>query len=183
MRHGLTPLNKQKKVNGEIDEPLALEGFEEVRGITSLIPKTIKYIYCSPLLRATQTAEIINLKLHIPIFIEDKISEIRMGTSLSGKSWEEMENGLELKNKHRTVRFDYHKYGGESVSDVKKRLILFLKKINNKYQDDEVLLITHGGIIRVIRLLESGESIYETEKHLSPIKIDLNRIIKVQVQP
>lgn len=178
MRHGLTPLNKQKKVNGEIDEPLAIEGFKEARNIAPLIPKTIKYIYCSPLLRAKQTAETINQKLHLPIFIEDKISEIRMGTSLAGKSWEEMEGGLELKNKHRTVRFDYHKYGGESVFDVKKRLIVFFKKINNKYYDDEVLLISHGGIVRVISFLEFGKSIYETVKHLSPIKVDLNVVLK-----
>lgn len=63
IRHGLTELNKKKKVNGE------KVSVSEGAGLT----------------------------------------EIRMG-SLAGKSWEEMEDGLDLKQKHRSVQFDYRQY-------------------------------------------------------------------------
>lgn len=177
IRHGLTELNKAKKVNGEIDEPLAEEGIKEAKAIIPLLPKSIKYIYTSPLLRARQTAEIINLKFNLPVYIKDELTEVRMG-SLAGKSWEEMEEGLELKKKHRTVQFDYRPYGGESVEDVKKRVITFFKNINKKHKDYEVLIISHGGIIRLIHLLEYGESVYETEKHVSLLTFDLDKILK-----
>ncbi len=177
IRHGLTPLNKQKKVNGEVDEPLASEGIEQAKAVVPLIPKSVKRIYSSPLLRARQTAEIISSALNLPITVADELTEIRMG-SLAGKAWEEMEDGLELKKKHRTVQFDYRPYGGESLEDVKKRLLAFFKEINNKHSDQEVLLITHGGMIRLINLLEQGEVVYETEKHVSLLTFDLDKILK-----
>lgn len=179
IRHGLTELNKKKKVNGEIDEPLASEGIEQAHEAVNILPKTIKHIYSSPMLRARQTAEIISSKLNLPKSSwPEELREIQMGAALVGKSWEEMENGLDLKQKHRSVEFDYRQFGGESVKDVKKRLIKFLKKINNKHQDFEVLLITHGGIIRFFHLLNVGEVPYETEKHISPLSFDIDKILK-----
>lgn len=177
LRHGLTELNKKKKVNGEIDEPLAPEGIEQAKAIEADIPKSVTHIYSSPLLRAQQTAEIISSALNLPIAVTNELTEIRMGV-LAGKSWEEMENGLELKKKHRTVTFDYRPYGGESLADVKTRILTFFKEINKKYSDHEVLLITHGGMIRLINLLEQGESVYETEKHVSLLTFDLDKILK-----
>lgn len=177
IRHGLTELNKQKKVNGEIDEQLAPEGIEQAKDAIPSLPKSITYIYTSPLLRARQTAEIISSKLKIPVFKAQELTEIRMG-SLAGKSWEEMEGGSELKQKHRAVEFDYKPYGGESAQDVKKRLITFLSKINGKHEDHEGLIITHGGIIRFFYLLGHGEVPYETEKHISPLIFDLDKILK-----
>lgn len=172
LRHGLTELNKQKKVNGQIDEPLAPEGIEQAKTAISLIPKSIKHIYTSPLIRAVQTAEIINSKLSLPISRIDGLAEIHMGT-LAGYSWEEMEDGLELKKKHRTVRFDYQPYGGESVKKVKERVIEFLRKLKQKHKDNEILIVTHGGIIRLLYLLEKNKVVDETEKHVSILTFDL----------
>lgn len=177
LRHGLTKMNKQKKVNGQIDEPLAEEGIEQAKELVALLPKSIKYIYTSPLLRARQTGEIISAKLNLPIFSPLELTEIHMG-SLAGKSWEEMEEGLDLKQKHRSAQFDYRPFGGESVKDVKKRLMKFFKKINGKYQDFEALIITHGGIIRFFYLFDQGEIPYETEQHASLLTFDLNKILK-----
>lgn len=177
IRHGLTELNKQKRVNGEIDEPLAPEGVKQAEETISLLPKTIQHIYSSPMLRAKQTAEIINSKLKVPVSLLDGLTEVRMGSSLAGKSWEEMDSGLELKEKHRSVKFDYTPFGGERVADVKKRLLSFFKKINGKHKDNEVLIITHGGIIRFFYLLDQGEVPYETEKHISFISFDLDKIL------
>lgn len=176
MRHGMTKLNKQKKVNGQIDEPLSPEGIEQAKAAISLIPESIKYIYSSPLRRAQQTAEIINSKLNRPIYLAAAFSEIHMGT-LAGKSWEEMESGLELKKKHRSVQFDYTPHGGESVKKVKKRVIEFLKEIKTKHADNEVLIVTHGGIIRLLYLLEHGKPLIDEIEHISPLTFDLNKIL------
>ena len=178
IRHGLTELNKQKKVNGEVDEPLAREGIEQAKAVIPLLPKTIKHVYSSPMLRAKQTAEILNSKLNISISYPDELTEIRMG-SLAGKSWEEMENGLELKEKHRAVKFDYQPYGGESVKEVKKRVIAFLKEINGKYADHEALIVTHGGIIRLLHFLEYNQPLLVDKiEHISPHTFDLDKILK-----
>lgn len=143
IRHGITELNKMKKVNGQIDEPLASEGIEQVKTNVAGIPQSVIHIYSSPLIRARQTAEIISSKKRL-FSLHDELTEIKMG-SLAGKSWEEMDGGSELKKRHRTVQFDYRPYGGESVREVKKRLMEFFKDINGKHKDYEALIITHGG--------------------------------------
>ncbi len=176
IRHGVTELNKKKIVNGEIDEPLAPEGIDQAKNLIQEIPDNVTHIYSSPLIRARQTAEILS-SVNRPLSLHEELTEIRIG-NLAGKSWENMEKGLELKEKHRTVKFDYRPYGGESVRDVKKRLYEFLKKISGKHKDYEALIITHGGIIRVLNFLETGEVIYETEKHLALVQIDVDRILK-----
>lgn len=176
IRHGATKLNKEKKVNGQIDEPLSFEGLEETKSFLSHLPESVIQINSSSMLRAKQTTEIIQTKQNFPFSLHDELREIHMG-SLAGKSWEEMDRGLELKDKHRTVQFDYRPYGGESVEDVKKRLLIFFKKINNTLDDCQVLVITHGGIIRILRFLETGKAIYETEKHMSLLTFDLDKIL------
>lgn len=177
IRHGTTQMNKEHKVNGQIDEPLVPEGIDEVKLMTSSIPKNIKHIYSSSMLRAKQTAEIISEALNVPFSLHDELREINMG-HLAGKSWAEMEDGMKLKQKHRTVTFDYRSYGGESLKNVQRRLTKFLKKINGQYQDFESLFITHGGIIRVLQMLENNKAIYDTQKQVSLSTFDLDKILK-----
>lgn len=177
IRHGLTELNKKKVVNGQIDEPLAPEGIEQAKAAVTLIPKSIKQIYTSPLQRAHQTAQIINSKLTNPISVQAELAEIHMG-SLAGKAWGDMESGLELKKKHRAIEFDYRPQGGESAAEVKKRIISFLKKINNQHNDYEALIVTHGGIIRVFHLLEHGTHLLDEIDHIAPHIFDLDKILK-----
>lgn len=177
IRHGLTELNKKKKVNGQIDEPLAPEGIEQAKAAISLIPKSVKHIYSSSLQRARQTAEIVNSKLNRPSSLQTELTEIHMG-SLAGKAWTDMEVGLELKKKHRAIEFDYHPQGGESAKEVKKRVLAFLKKINGKHDDYEVLIVTHGGIIRLLHLLEHKTQLLDEIEHITLHTFDLDKILK-----
>lgn len=176
-RHGVTLLNKQKKVNGEIDEPLEPEGLEQAKSLVSSIPASVKIIFSSPLLRAKQTAEVFSNELKLALFMQDELTEVKMGL-LAGKAWEEMPNGETLKKNHRSVQFDYRSSGGESVDDVKKRLKPFLQKLANERKTNEVIFVTHGGIIRLFQLLERGEPSYETEKNVSLLSFDLNKMLK-----
>ncbi len=177
IRHGITELNKKKLVNSQTDEPLVPEGIEQTKAAITLIPKSVTHLYTSSLLRARQTTAIFNSKLGCPFSSHDELREINLG-SLAGKSWDEMESGLELKKKHRALQFDYHPQGGESAEAVKKRVIAFLKKINGQHGDYEVLIITHGGIIRLLHLLEYGQQLLNEIKHLSPLTFDLDRILR-----
>lgn len=177
LRHGLTELNKKKVVNGQIDEPLAPEGVQQAKIALALIPESITRIYTSPLLRAKQTAEIINSKLNRPLSLQIELTEIHMG-SLAGKAWTDMETGLELKRKHRAIEFDYRPQGGESAKEVRKRVTAFLKKINGKYNDYEVLIVTHGGIIRLLHLLEHGNQLLDEIEHIALHTFDLDKILR-----
>lgn len=177
IRHGLTPLNKKRILNAQIDEPLAPEGIEQAKASISLVPKTVKYIYSSSLLRAKQTAQIINSKLNLPLSATNALREIHMGL-YAGRSWGDPDLGPELKKKHRTIQFDYRAHGGESAQDFKKRVISFLKIINSKHKDGEVLIVTHGGILRLLHLLEHNKELLEEIENASIHTADLKKILK-----
>lgn len=176
IRHGKTELNKKRVVNGQIDEPLSPEGIEHTKSVIQQIPPSVKHIYTSSMLRTRQTAEIINSRLQCLISSHNELREIHMG-ALAGKSWKDMESGLKLKKKHRTIKFNYRPHGGESAEDVKKRISAFLKKINNKHNDYEALIVTHGGIIRLLHLLELKKPLTDDIENLSLVTFDLNKIL------
>lgn len=176
IRHGLTPLNKKRILNAQIDESLAPEGIEQAKVSASLVPKTVKYIYSSSLKRAKQTAQIINSKLSLPISAHDQLREIHMG-SYAGMSWDDPGLGPKLKKKHRSIQFDYTKQGGESAEDFKDRVISFLKTINSKHKDGEVLIVTHGGILRLVHLLEHKKELLDEIENASIHTADLKKIL------
>lgn len=177
IRHGLTPLNKKRILNAQIDESLAPEGIKQAQDSISLVPKSVKYIYSSSLKRAKQTAQIINSNLNLPLSEHDELREIHMG-SYAGKSWSDPDLGPELKKKHRSIQFDYTKLGGESSEDFKKRVISFLKMINRKHKDGEVLIVTHGGILRLIHLLEHDKELLDEIENASIHTVDLGKILR-----
>src|SRR5258708_39687121 len=89
-----------------------------------------------------------------------------------------MESGLELKKKHRSIQFNYRQLGGESATNVKKRVLKFLRRIDGKYKDHEVLIITHGGIIRLLHLLEHGAPQEGEVENVSVVEVDVSKILK-----
>lgn len=140
-RHGQTDWNVLKKVMGRCDEPLNEKGLsqaEETR--ESLLSTDIDLIICSPLMRAKQTANVINRERNIPIEYDKRIIERDFG---------EFE-GMEQKD------FDFHGYWdyyknlqfekAENIRVFFERVYGFLDDIIEKYSDKNVLIVAHGGI-------------------------------------
>src|SRR5438128_1464296 len=117
VRHGQTDYNKADIVQGqEKDIPLNEEGRRQVAASASLVPTDVYRIFSSPLLRASQTAEIINERLHKEIEFADALKEFSYG-SLAGKTWSQIETETgdpDIHRKDNAVHFDYRPFGGES---------------------------------------------------------------------
>jgi broad specificity phosphatase PhoE len=150
VRHGLTDLNIKGIINGgDTPDFLVPEGKEQARAVAEILPATLKHIYCSSLERAQQTAEIINEKLNLPISFHDELKEVDLGI-LNGTPYKE-----EDKTRYASPDFDWRP-SGECAADVKKRILKILNQIKAESGDGEALIVTHGGIIRVMYFLESG---------------------------
>ncbi len=175
IRHGQTALNKKGVINGQIDEGLSDEGIKQAKDGGVSLPKSIKHFHTSPLLRTKQTAEILNKHLKRPVSFHDELREIHFGT-LAGQAWNTIKSGEELMKKHRAVQYDYRPNGGESVEDVKKRVLHYLKKIKGLHGNYEVLLVTHGGIIRLLHMLQDGK-VLDGIENASLHEFDLDKII------
>lgn len=180
IRHGLTELNKKGIVNGHIDEPLLPEGIKAAEQIALRVPKGIQHIYASSLLRTRQTAAIINERVQVSITFHDELKEIDLGR-LAGRDWMLMQLGAELTRVHRAVRYNYRNFGGESVEDVKKRVIQFLQGILGLHADREAFIVTHGGIIRLIHYLQFGEALQHIP-NLSLHEFDIKKILDYPLQ-
>ncbi len=170
VRHGQTELNAKGLITGGLEDKLTPKGEEQARAAVAELPHTIKRIYSSSLNRARQTANIINEALQLPISYHDELQEVNFG-DLNGTPYLE-----EYKEKHRSMEYDWRQYGGESMKDVKDRILSILKKIKAENGDGEALIVAHGGTIRMLHFLETGQVLGEVE-NASLSSFDLDTII------
>ena len=140
-RHGQTNWNVQKKVMGRCDEPLNNNGISQaIETKNNLLNKDIDLIICSPLLRAKQTANIINEGRNIPIVYDDRIIERDFG---------EFE-GMQTNDFDFNGYWNYYKneqyQRAENIQLFFERIYNFLDYIVKNYSDKNVLIVTHGGV-------------------------------------
>lgn len=107
-------------------------------------------IYCSPILRAVQTAEIIAQRLALPYQIDDALREYDVG-ALEGQSdaasWAQYQAGFAAWMAGEN--WDCGIAGGESYEAIRARFLPFIRRLEAVYQDTDhnLLLIGHGGIL------------------------------------
>ena len=140
-RHGQTDWNVAQKVQGKADIELNKKEKEQaLETYKKLLEVPIDLIICSPLIRAKQTAEIINQGRNIPIEIDERISERDFG-ELEGLNKSEFDfEGFWSYKKN----IKYEK--AENIRDFFERIYTFLDEIKKISISKNVLLVTHGGV-------------------------------------
>ena len=81
MRHGRTDWNDRHKLQGRTDVPLNAEGrraAEQAREEYRDVP--LDLCYCSPLLRAKETAQIVLAGRDVPVIPDNRLREMSFGT-------------------------------------------------------------------------------------------------------
>lgn len=157
-RHAVTEMNKAEQVNGLIDEPLSLEGIIQSKQLAErLKDSNIEAIYSSPLIRATQTAQPLADSINVPIKKDRRLTEVDFG-KLSGKTQSEIVKlvGKTMVEQLNSYEYDLSSFDGESVDQVRARVSAVLNEIK-KSGNKTVLIIAHGGIIRMIYFLCTGQ--------------------------
>lgn len=147
VRHGQTDWNKAYVIQGRVDIPLNEEGIRQAKELAAKMKEEnihIDLIFVSPLIRARQTADILNEVLHAPILVDERIIEEYYGTF----------EGVSRKNEDYLKQHDnfVKRYpNGESYLDVCYRVYSFLNDIKKNYRDKNVLMVCHGGMSRLVR--------------------------------
>lgn len=156
VRHGETEWNKASKIQGKTDTELSAEGIEQAHKLAKrLSNEDINLIFSSSLKRALRTAEIIKEYKSCRIVKSDKYHEICLGP------WEGMTiNEIEEKySEHfRVYREDPANFklpGAETFLDLTERTYNEIINIVNKYDDKNILLVSHGTTIKaaIIKIL------------------------------
>ncbi|APR00179.1 alpha-ribazole phosphatase [Clostridium botulinum] len=156
IRHGETEQNKRKNFYGKLDVGLNEKGEEQSYKVGELL-KDIEFnkIYISDRKRTRETAEIIlernkfYEKEKNIIYKDERINEIDFGI-FEGKSYEEI-GSLYPKEQEKWEK-DWKNFAppkGESAVVFYNRVENFMKHIQ-KEEDGNYLIVTHGGVIRMI---------------------------------
>ena len=153
-------------------QPLNEEGKAQADELASFVQGSdlaIKHIYSSDLLRAMQTAQSVSDKLHLPVIPMPEFREVNNG-NLAG-----MKNDLARKMYPglywNTLGWEQRYPGGESPKEFYERISTawdaFQKMVLE--QNENVLLVTHGGVINVILSIVNGEN-YSNKTALRKIR-------------
>lgn len=143
-RHGQTVWNAQNKVCGITDVELTDKGREQAKALAlKVADKNIDVIISSPLKRAIETSKIVSEICNTPMEIDARLIEQNYGI------YEGVDRKDEafLNNKR---NFAYKYPEGESMMQVAYRVYGLIDEIKSRYKNKNVLLISHGGVCRVI---------------------------------
>ena len=166
-RHGETDYNVQKRFTGSTDIELNENGIRQAHELAEKLSNTpIDIIVSSSLRRAKQTANIISTTINKPVIIMDEFVERSVGV-LEGLTDEERKNKYpELLTKATWRRKDSAPKNGESVLQVEERVLRALDTLQSNHKGKNILIVSHGGVARVMNglLSEMSDEEYWTFK-------------------
>lgn len=143
-RHGQTQYNIEVRICGRSNVRLTEKGIAQAHELAAQMHDTrIDVILSSPLIRARETAEIVSDAIGAPIEVDERLAERDYGV-IDG-TYEGTPGFME-----QWVQFGYQYPEGESWLRVVQRVYNFLEDIKLKYPDKNVMVISHGGVCRVI---------------------------------
>jgi broad specificity phosphatase PhoE len=149
LRHGETEENRLHIVQGQRAGQLSERGKQEVLEVAKKL-KDVKFdaIYSSDLLRCKDTViPIHNYHKDVPLRYSKAVREISFGR-LEGMPSPFFKFTIRI-----GAALNLKAPGGENWGDLKRRVIPFLNQVYSEYPNGNILVVTHGGPIRLITAL------------------------------
>jgi broad specificity phosphatase PhoE len=160
VRHGLSEANKAGIVSGHLDTPLSKEGKDQAQKMAArLAGLKIDAIFSSPLKRAIDTALPLAEKIGTKVIVDRRLIELNWGDFESKPDADFIKvYGAPARDILDTYKYDFSEYGGETSEQVEARIKSFLEDLKKQpYQ--LVLVVCHGGVVRWLHYLITGEKI------------------------
>lgn len=152
VRHGATPWNEQGRIMGHRDLDLSAHGQRQAEGARSLLASCrLDMALTSPLTRTRHTAEIVIASRVVTLEEDRRLIELAL------EGWEGLRRA-ELRGEPSWQRWinEPHKTAtpeGETLDDVLRRATAVLDDgLSRVPQGGGLLIITHGGVARVLLL-------------------------------
>jgi alpha-ribazole phosphatase len=157
LRHAEVVEEYQGKYNGHIDIALSCNGVKQAKKLAlELQGEVYDAIYCSNLLRAKQTLELLNIK-NTQIIYSEKLREKSWGIH-EGKSFEEIEkSGIKYENFEQWI----YALDGENIDEFIKKIKVYFEEIIFTSNAKNILIITHSGVIKSLLKIFLNTSLRE----------------------
>lgn len=158
IRHGQTDWNIEKKTQGHSDIPLNERGREQARSLSLIVSELgIDSIISSDLLRARETAEIINKKTGVSLEFDQRLRELNYGDlegiprhTLDPSIWDVFNDSPE-------------KLNAEPFAKVFNRIKHMFDELSNK--KGNILVVTHGGPLRMIMYYANFRDYFDKKEY------------------
>lgn len=157
IRHGRSTWNAERRWQGWADPPLSPEGVAQAEvAATAMQGLAIRIVLSSDLARARATAEIVARSAGVGVLVEPALRERDVGL-WSGLTSDEIEarwpGQLEVYRSDPDMSFPE----GEGAETLMRRAMPVLLKIARDGPRDEVaVVVSHGGLIRCVRIALGG---------------------------
>lgn len=157
IRHGQVAGFDQPRYNGQTDVALTDFGVEQYQQLKErLADKNISACYTSDLTRCTTGAAIICQALGIEPITRPALRELNIGI-WEGLAWQEIRsNWPEGWQARLDDLVNYRVPGGENLRDVEARVMPVISDIVGRHKGEEVLVVAHGGVNRIVLLNAIG---------------------------
>lgn len=158
-RHGETVWNTEGRYQGQTDIPLSQRGRLQAQALARrLAAEPLDAIYASDLQRAAETARMIAAartedRSNVPVRLDPRLREMSFG-AWEGLTYAEMQQqAAELVAQWNADRLNNAPPGGETLAQMTARLQDLLKDVRGAHPQGTVLLVGHGGPLRVLACL------------------------------
>ncbi len=142
LRHGETQFNAEKRVQGQLQNPLNAKGKKQAKKLHRLFEMIpVDAVYSSPLKRAIQTATIVFPGQAIQTEVGFREREYGI---LEGMKWESAKKNYPKEIKQYEKNRDLHIKGAESTEQVQARAKKSIKKIIKQYSGKKIAVVGHG---------------------------------------
>jgi broad specificity phosphatase PhoE len=167
MRHAQTKWNRDKKIQGHQDSPLTADGEKQAQQWGTLLEQySWDRIFASDIGRALETAKRVNAVLKVPLTADPRLREQDWGMWV-GKTIAQVkaEQPLELAEQIR-AGWDFCPPGGEDRKSVLARSQKALQEAWGRWPGENILVVTHEGVIKSLVYHLSGRKFLPSEPPL-----------------
>jgi broad specificity phosphatase PhoE len=153
VRHGETDWNRDGRWQGHSDTHLNDSGREQAARLADELDG-VDVIYSSDLARARETAEIVAERVDLPVHLDQRLRERSFG------AWEG-KTGPEIESEFAAAHAKWLAGGpgaddAEPFAEFAARVESFVAEVVARHPDETVLIVAHGGSIRVIHARAQG---------------------------
>ena len=160
IRHGETEWNSQLRMQGHSNSALSEVGRGQIQALGEWMKNvSFDHIYSSDSLRARETAEAITQYSGDTLQFDQRIREKNLGVFEGLTSIEASEQHPEIYRLFKTGGANYVIDEGESTQQVLDRALEFIEEIRFKHPEQRVVMVTHGGFVKVLMKHTLGISI------------------------
>jgi len=160
LRHGTTAANLEDRFAGRSGEALHPEGEEQIRRVgAGLRGRPVSCVYCSPLPRTVQSAEILGGMLDVRVMAEPGLNEIEI-PHWDGLTKETIRErfGAQYPTWLQTPHL-FRVAGCETIGLVRERAVRAVERIMADHAGEALLVVSHLIVLRALLLHYQGMAI------------------------